>query len=145
MYKKVILIGTSAGILLLAYYWGSNWFMLSLNYWELLLTATVLLFALAGGAYVRFTQNKTQADAPMRATPELALPLAFKLSPREEEVLTELLQGKSNKQIAEKLFISESTVKTHVSKLLEKFDAKSRTQIMHKVQLLYGDTLGGKA
>ncbi len=50
------------------------------------------------------------------------------LSRREHEVLCEIASGLSNKEIAEKLFVSESTIKTHVSNLLVKLDAKRRTQ-----------------
>jgi len=51
-----------------------------------------------------------------------------KLSPRELEVLTLLANGNTNKNIASELFIGESTVKTHVVHILEKLDAKDRTQ-----------------
>ncbi|GAA4275271.1 response regulator transcription factor [Aquimarina gracilis] len=50
------------------------------------------------------------------------------LSKREYEVLCEIATGLSNKEIAEKLFVSESTIKTHVSNVLVKLDAKRRTQ-----------------
>jgi len=50
------------------------------------------------------------------------------LSKREYEVLGEIVQGLSNKEIAEKLFVSESTIKTHVSNVFLKLDAKRRTQ-----------------
>lgn len=50
------------------------------------------------------------------------------ISKREYEVLQEIAHGLSNQEIAAKLFISESTVKTHVSNLLLKLDAKRRTQ-----------------
>ncbi|WP_296317027.1 response regulator transcription factor [Winogradskyella sp. UBA3174] len=50
------------------------------------------------------------------------------LSKREYEVLKEVALGLSNQEIAEKLFVSESTIKTHVSNLLLKLDAKRRTQ-----------------
>ncbi|GGI56042.1 response regulator transcription factor [Winogradskyella haliclonae] len=50
------------------------------------------------------------------------------LSKREYEVLKEIALGLSNQEIAEKLFVSESTIKTHVSNLLVKLDAKRRTQ-----------------
>ena len=50
------------------------------------------------------------------------------ISKREYEVLEQISQGKSNQEIAETLFISENTVKTHVSSLLVKLDAKRRTQ-----------------
>lgn len=50
------------------------------------------------------------------------------ISKREYEVLEQMARGKSNLEIADQLFISESTVKTHVSNLLVKLDAKRRTQ-----------------
>lgn len=50
------------------------------------------------------------------------------LSKREYEVLKEVALGLSNQEIAEKLFVSESTIKTHVSNLLVKLNAKRRTQ-----------------
>ncbi|MFC4559071.1 response regulator [Virgibacillus kekensis] len=57
------------------------------------------------------------------------------LSEREKEVLMCLLEGLSNKEIAGKLFISDKTVKIHVSKIFKKFNVKSRSQvIIHAVQ-----------
>lgn len=50
------------------------------------------------------------------------------LTKREIEVLKELANGKSNKEIASDLFISEKTVKTHVSNILSKLDLADRTQ-----------------
>ena len=50
------------------------------------------------------------------------------LSQREYEVLKEISLGLSNKEIGDKLFLSESTIKTHVSNLLVKLNAKRRTQ-----------------
>lgn len=50
------------------------------------------------------------------------------LSKREYEVLKEISLGLSNKEIGDKLFVSESTIKTHVSNILVKLDAKRRTQ-----------------
>ena len=50
------------------------------------------------------------------------------LSRREYEILIEITNGLSNKEIGEKLFLSESTVKTHVSYLFVKLDVKRRTQ-----------------
>lgn len=51
------------------------------------------------------------------------------LSPRELEVITELVQGNSNKEIASHLDISENTVKVHITHLLQKLRAKDRTHI----------------
>jgi len=53
---------------------------------------------------------------------------ALEISKREYEVLLKIADGLSNKEIAETLFLSESTIKTHVSNLLVKLDAKRRTQ-----------------
>lgn len=50
------------------------------------------------------------------------------LSKREYEVLCQIAIGLSNKEIADKLFVSENTIKTHVSNILVKLDAKRRTQ-----------------
>lgn len=52
------------------------------------------------------------------------------ISKREYEVLLGISDGLSNKEIGEKLFVSESTVKTHVSNLLSKLNAKRRTQAL---------------
>lgn len=50
------------------------------------------------------------------------------LSTREIEVLKEIVKGKSNKEIGETLFVSEKTVKTHVSHILNKLAVSDRTQ-----------------
>lgn len=50
------------------------------------------------------------------------------LTNREHEVLIKMAAGMSNQEIAQSLFLSESTVKTHVSNILFKLDAKRRTQ-----------------
>ena len=58
---------------------------------------------------------------------------------REYEVLCEIAKGLSNQEIANKLFVSESTIKTHVSNILVKLNAKRRTQaiqISQELQLL---------
>ena len=54
----------------------------------------------------------------------------LEISKREYEVLQAISEGLSNKEIADKLFLSESTIKTHVSSLLIKLNAKRRTQAL---------------
>ncbi len=50
------------------------------------------------------------------------------ITKRELEILALIAQGMSNREIAEKLFVSENTVKTHSSRLFDKLGAKRRTQ-----------------
>jgi DNA-binding CsgD family transcriptional regulator len=50
------------------------------------------------------------------------------ITPRELEILGLIAKGLSNREIAEKLFVSENTVKTHSSRLFDKLSAKRRTQ-----------------
>jgi len=50
------------------------------------------------------------------------------ITKRELEILELIGQGMSNREIAEKLFVSENTVKTHSSRLFDKLSAKRRTQ-----------------
>jgi len=59
------------------------------------------------------------------------------ISKREYEVLVQISKGFSNKEIADVLFLSESTIKTHVSNLLVKLDSKRRTQAIQKAKDLH--------
>lgn len=77
---------------------------------------------------INYHQKKNTND-PQEADNENAL------TPREKEVLICLAQGLNNKQIADELFISVTTVKIHVSKILKKLNVKSRSQaIIYAVQ-----------
>ena len=58
------------------------------------------------------------------------------ISKREYEILEAVSIGLSNREIAEKLFVSESTVKTHVSNLFIKLNAKRRTQAIQRAKEL---------
>jgi DNA-binding NarL/FixJ family response regulator len=66
--------------------------------------------------FQRFTQKDTKED-----------PFSV-LTNREKEVLQEIAKGKSNKEIAASLFITEKTVKSHVSHILAKLNVADRTQ-----------------
>lgn len=72
-----------------------------------------------------------QPQIASRALRELAQPQTNPLTPlseREREVLVLLAQGSSNREIADRLVITEGTVKTHVSNILAKLQAENRTQ-----------------
>jgi DNA-binding CsgD family transcriptional regulator len=59
------------------------------------------------------------------------------ISKRELEVLSLMAQGLSNQEIAEQLFVSLNTVKTHSAKLFEKLEVKRRTQAIETAKKLY--------
>lgn len=52
------------------------------------------------------------------------------LTDREEEVLMKVARGKTNAEIAEDLFISNSTVKTHIARLMTKLEARNRVELV---------------
>ncbi len=71
-------------------------------------------------------------DIARRLMDEVSRPpqpeLAERLTPRENDVLRLIAQGRSNKEIARDLTLSEKTVKTHVSSILQKLQLADRTQ-----------------
>jgi DNA-binding NarL/FixJ family response regulator len=77
----------------------------------------------------RVTQRLVRDVAARRADPGADHRLAD-LTPREREVLVEIASGRSNGEIAQRLFIAEATVKSHVSELLRKLAARDRVQLV---------------
>lgn len=56
------------------------------------------------------------------------------ITPRELEILEAIATGLSNREIAEKLFVSENTVKTHAARLFDKLSASRRTQAVQRAK-----------
>ena len=54
----------------------------------------------------------------------------YRLTPREKEFVELIYRGKSNKEIAEMLFLSESTVKTHIYNIFRKMEVKNRVSVI---------------
>lgn len=100
------------------------------------LIALVALVSLGFG--ILFTRPSKSNTSEV--TSSLVVPLKsyteMGLTEREYEVLCLLDHGLSNKEVGDNLFISENTVKTHVSNLLVKLDAKRRTQAVKNAKQL---------
>ena len=56
------------------------------------------------------------------------------ITPRELEILEAMAAGLSNREIAERLFVSENTVKTHAARLFDKLSARRRTQAVQSAR-----------
>ncbi|MGK7891580.1 MAG: response regulator [Leptolyngbyaceae cyanobacterium] len=72
--------------------------------------------------------QKMMANVPTPAPPSPIPPGASQLTKREREVLTLIAQGRSNKEIAQTLYLSEGTVKNHVTSILTRLNVRDRTQ-----------------
>ena len=87
---------------------------------------------LLGWAILAARAGRTVVDPQIRRVEPSATPAAKPFTPevpltrREQDVLDELLQGQSNRQIGRNLFISEDTVKSHVKAILRKLGARDR-------------------
>ena len=109
---------------------------------EVFFSLFAVLFLTFGYVVSRFIQNnKIQEDIAPSTSPKIievdhSRIQELKISKREYEVLELINLGHSNQEISSQLFISESTVKSHVSSLLNKLDAKRRTQAIKKAKEL---------
>jgi DNA-binding CsgD family transcriptional regulator len=139
--KKQILVhgliyGLSAGILILALKLIEYRFLVVEHSVEIYGGLIALLFAgLGAWLGLKLTRKKevvvlkevfVSSNAPFSLNDRKVRELL--ITPRELEILELIADGLSNREIAEKLFVSESTVKTHSSRLFDKLSAKRRTQ-----------------
>jgi DNA-binding NarL/FixJ family response regulator len=84
---------------------------------------------------ITLTRKKTRTQVSQPAAPDAGLFVADEkrltelgITPRELEILGLIASGLSNREIADQLFVSENTVKTHSSRLFDKLGARRRTQ-----------------
>jgi DNA-binding NarL/FixJ family response regulator len=99
---------------------------------EVIVAIAAVIFFFAGLYFNNKSQKKTDTSAPPIPGNDGAIDYEeikkAGLTQREHDVLVKMSQGLSNMEIATALFLSESTIKTHVSNILFKLDAKRRTQ-----------------
>src|SRR3954464_15332953 len=136
MTRHVLLYGLIGGILIAALKWGEYRFLLidhSIEIYGGLVAATFAVLGIWLG--LRLTEKRETIVVKEVLVPA-AIPFVrdekkredLGITPREFEILELIAQGMSNREIAEKLFVSENTVKTHSSRVFEKLGAKRRTQ-----------------
>ncbi|MFP4844336.1 response regulator transcription factor [Winogradskyella sp. PE311] len=124
--KKTILV---FGLLILALLLLFQFSKYTLISGDLQIEYTMAFIALAFLGIGLFINKKIQKKTALPSSEiDLNKIEELGLSKREYEVLKEVALGLSNLEIAEKLFVSESTIKTHVSNLFIKLNAKRRTQ-----------------
>lgn len=78
---------------------------------------------------VRLMQQSVTVPSPPTAAPADP-PQPLPLTPAEEKVFWEVIQGYTNKQIGDRLFVSPRTVQTHLSNILSKLQLESRSQLI---------------
>jgi len=126
--KKTILVFSLLILALLLLFQFSKYTLISGDLQIEYVMAGVAIIFLGIGLFINKQTQKQQPisshEIDLKKIEELGL------SKREYEVLKAIALGLSNQEIANKLFLSESTIKTHVSNLLVKLNAKRRTQAL---------------
>lgn len=147
-YKEIISYAIAMALLLFLLRWLEFRFLVFRHQYEIYIVIIAVLFLLFGiWLSTKITKPKVETIVVEK---EVRVPIdSFVLnktelqqrniSKRELEVLALMAQGMSNREIAEQLFVSLNTIKTHSAKLFEKLDVKRRTQAIEtakKLQLL---------
>lgn len=135
MRRHVLIYGLAAGLLIAALKWAEYRFLIidhSIEIYGALIAAT---FAVLGIWLGQKLINKPDGSVVNQTPLPAGLSVAdkkkaedFGITPRELDILELIAKGLSNREIAEKLFVSENTVKTHSSRVFGKLGAKRRTQ-----------------
>ncbi len=135
--RNLLMYGLSLGLLLAAVQTAQYRFLFADQHTEIYLGLMALLFTLVGiWAGLRW-QKKTAEKVEPLSGPDLEKRLeGLNITPREYEVLQWIAQGLSNQEIADRMYVSLNTVKTHTSNLFSKLDAQRRTQAVQKARAL---------
>jgi|ERR1041384_6799507 DNA-binding NarL/FixJ family response regulator len=133
-FKQILLYSAAMGVLVFVLKWLQWKYLIADNSSEIYIGIIALIFT-ALGAWIAKQLVKPKIRVNDFAIDESQL-RQLNLTGREYEVLQLITKGCSNAEIAEKLFLSLSTVKTHVSNLFVKMDVKSRTQAVEKANRL---------
>jgi DNA-binding CsgD family transcriptional regulator len=136
MKKHILIYGLCGGVLIVLLKFVEYRFLVVEHSVEIYGGLIALLFAVLG-IWLGLKLTKTKETVVVREV-LLPAPNSFTLNEarlrdlgitrRELEILELIASGLSNREIAEKLFVSENTVKTHSSRLFDKLSAKRRTQ-----------------
>lgn len=141
--KLVLLYGISLAVIMLLLKWLEWRFLLIDHSFEIYIGAIALIFTVLGIWLARkLTKPKTETVIIEKEVylprpnghfiPDEKIVQKAGISKREWEVLVLMSEGLSNQEIADKLFVSLNTIKTHSSNLFLKLDVKRRTQAIEK-------------
>lgn len=131
MTKTVLSFGLLIAALLALFQLGKYKFFEGDITMEVVVSVVAILFFFIG-LYFRKKQLASQEAGLEYGQIDHQKLKELNISVREQEVLQELANGLSNKEIADKLFVSESTVKTHVSNIYTKLKVQRRPQAILK-------------
>ena len=145
-YKHVLAYGLSLAVLLLLLKWLEFRFIIIDHAFEIYIGFIAIIFT-ALGVWLALklarprvetvvVEKEVYVPAEPASQPEVPAGINPGLSKRELEVLELMAAGLSNQEIAGRLFVSVSTVKTHSSKVFEKMDVQRRTQAVDKAKRL---------
>jgi len=142
--KQNILYGVSLALLLLLLKWLEWHFVIANHAVEVYSSAIAVVFT-ALGVWLALKLMKPKANTIVIEKPVVA-DAAFtlneaelsrlRISNRELDVLQLMAEGLSNQEIADRLFVSLNTIKTHSSNLFLKLEAERRTQAVEKAKRL---------
>jgi NarL family two-component system response regulator LiaR len=134
--RTVILYGLSLAVLIVVMkYFEYRLFVRDLSLEFYVGIVAIFFTALGVWAGLRLTRKKIVMISPDFRLDEAALE-RLGISKREKEVLDLIAGGLSNQEIADKLFVSLNTVKSHSSNLFQKLDVSRRTQAIQRAKEL---------